>query len=128
VTDTILFAGTDAGVWRRPLSEMFTSVPPSSTDIPRKFSLEQNFPNPFNPETEISFQVPGVRDQGPGTRSVKLVVYDLLGREVATLVNEERPPGSYTVRFEASALASGVYMYRLIAGEWAGVRKMMLLK
>ena len=89
--------------------------------IPGEFRLEQNYPNPFNPRTGVRFQVSGVSD-------VRLTVYDLLGREVAVLVNERKPAGTYTVQFDGSALASGVYFYRLTAGEFVQSRKMILLK
>jgi hypothetical protein len=88
---------------------------------PEGFRLEQNFPNPFNPETEIRYQVSGVS-------LVTLVVYDLLGREVATLVDEAKPPGLYTARFDGHVLASGVYMYRLQSGGKVETRKMMVLR
>jgi hypothetical protein len=95
------------------------------------FSLDQNYPNPFNPTTEIRFQVTGVSD-------VKLVVYDLLGREVAVLMDGMKAPGVYTVKFSAtggstsggnaSSLSSGVYLYRLKAGDFVQTRKMILTR
>ena len=93
---------------------------------PTKFSLEQNYPNPFNPSTSIKFSIPAV-----GTRlalSVQLKVYDVLGKEVATLVNEEKPAGSYEVKFDASKLASGIYYYQMRTGEYVETKKMILLK
>jgi hypothetical protein len=84
-------------------------------------SLQQNYPNPFNPLTVVSFQLPAVSE-------VRLAVYDLLGREVATLVNERRAAGSHSVRFDASGLASGAYFYRLTAGNFVQTRKLMLVK
>jgi photosystem II stability/assembly factor-like uncharacterized protein len=93
---------------------------------PTKFYLEQNFPNPFNPVTTIKFSIPAV-----GTRlalSVQLKVYDVLGKEVATLVNEEKTEGSYEVDFNASDLASGIYYYELRSGEFVETKKMILLK
>lgn len=95
--------------------------------VPLRFELSQNYPNPFNPLTVIKFNVGGARDQGPGA-SVKLAIYDLLGREVAVLVNEPKAPGSYEVSFDGSRLASGVYYYRLMAGSFVQTRAMMLLK
>ncbi len=88
---------------------------------PLRFALEQNYPNPFNPTTGVRFQVPEVSD-------VKLVVYDILGREVAVLVNERKSAGTYEARFDASGLSSGVYIYRLTAGMYVQSRKMVLLK
>jgi beta-galactosidase len=89
--------------------------------IPTEYRLEQNYPNPFNPTTVFSFKVPVVS-------SVRLVVYDLLGREVATLVNERKEPGSYAVKFDAGRLASGAYYYRLFADAYVSTRSMMLVK
>ncbi len=89
--------------------------------VPEEFRLEQNFPNPFNPKTAIRFQVSGASD-------VKLVVYDLLGREVAVLVNEKREAGRYQDSFDATGLASGVYIYRLTAGSSVAARMMLLLR
>jgi hypothetical protein len=113
------------------LSETPSSVERTSR-VPGEFRLEQNYPNPFNPKTGIRYQVPGVREAGTGDQgsggSVKLVVYDLLGREVAVLVNERKPPGSYEVSFDANGLASGVYIYRFTAGTYVASRKMMLMK
>ncbi len=85
------------------------------------FSLEQNYPNPFNPSTSIKFTV-------PTSEFVSLKVYDVLGNEVTTLVNEQKAPGTYEVRFEAGDLASGVYVYRLQAGNFTQTRKLMLMK
>jgi beta-glucanase (GH16 family) len=78
-------------------------------EAPKEFGLDQNYPNPFNPETEIRYRV-------QSTGHVTLKVYDMLGREVAVLVNEQKAPGSYSLRFDASGLASGVYLYQLEAG------------
>lgn len=89
--------------------------------IPEEFSLEQNYPNPFNPGTKISWQSPVGSHQ-------TLKVFDLLGNEVATLVNEEKPVGSYEVEFDASKLSSGIYFYRLQAGNFIQTKKMLLLK
>jgi hypothetical protein len=84
--------------------------------------LEQNYPNPFNPSTLIRYAIPA---EGP----VSLRVYDVAGREVATLVNEFKPAGAYEVRFaSANALASGVYFFRVKAGNFSETKKMILLK
>lgn len=85
------------------------------------YSLEQNYPNPFNPATQIGYSV---SERG----NVSLVVYDLLGREVASLVNEVKEPGSYKVNFNASNLPSGVYTYRIQSGNFVQTKKMMLMK
>ncbi|NOS86392.1 MAG: T9SS type A sorting domain-containing protein [Ignavibacteria bacterium] len=98
----------------------------NSTNIPNFLSLSQNYPNPFNPQTKIKFAVPSnVKDQ---TTNVKLVIYDLLGREVTTLVNEELKPGTYEADWDASNYSSGVYFYKLIAGDFVETKKMILMK
>jgi hypothetical protein len=124
-----LFAGTANGIWRRSLSEVITSVESFSTELPARFGLEQNYPNPFNPSTKIGFKI-------QVTAFTTLKVYDLLGREVATLVNEQLQPGSYHVTFDARGLASGGYFYRLHArpiegghaGDFVQARKLLLLR
>lgn len=88
---------------------------------PDKFELAQNFPNPFNPSTIISYQL-------PTNGYVTLKIYDLLGQEIATLVNEQKSAGKYEVKFDAGNLASGVYIYRIQAGEFNASKKLMLLK
>lgn len=93
---------------------------------PNEFKLEQNYPNPFNPSTTIKYSIPIV-----GTRhapSVQLNVYDVLGRKVRTLVNKEQKPGSYVVKFDASNLSSGLYLYRLVANGITQTKKMILLR
>jgi hypothetical protein len=86
-----------------------------------KFVLEQNYPNPFNPTTKISWQTPVSGQQ-------VLKVYDISGREVATLVNEYRPAGNYEISFDGSKLSSGIYIYSLQSGKYISVKKMILLK
>jgi photosystem II stability/assembly factor-like uncharacterized protein len=88
---------------------------------PTRFALEQNYPNPFNPSTEIKYQVSGVSD-------VRLDVFDMLGRKVATLVNQRQAAGAYQVNFNAATLSSGVYFYRLQAGTFNDTKKMLLVK
>ena len=101
--------------------ENLSAVEDEKTTLPLASSLGQNYPNPFNPKTGVRFQVSGVSD-------VKLTVYDLLGREVAVLVNERKNPGFYEVSFDGSGLASGAYIYRLRAGAFRQTRTMLLLK
>lgn len=91
------------------------------TGLPVAYSLAQNYPNPFNPTTEIQFTI-------VDRQSTVVRVYDLLGRELATLVNEVRDPGTYTVQFDGARLASGVYYYRLTAGGFVETRKMILVR
>jgi PKD repeat protein len=89
--------------------------------IPKTYELSQNYPNPFNPVTTIKYQIP---DDG----LVKLIVFDVLGREVKTLVNTVQTAGVYEVRFDASDVASGVYFYKLLAGKFEDLKKMIILK
>ncbi|KXK44268.1 MAG: xylanase [Chlorobi bacterium OLB5] len=93
----------------------------NGNNSPVSFSLSQNFPNPFNPSTMIQYSI-------PEAQNVELKVYDLLGREVQTLVNTVQNPGSYNVMFNAQNLSSGVYFYRLTAGSYTDVKKMTLIK
>jgi CubicO group peptidase (beta-lactamase class C family) len=88
---------------------------------PLTYRLEQNYPNPFNPSTTIKYSIPNFS-------FVNLKVYDILGNEVATIVNEEKPAGSYEVNFEAKGLSSGIYFYKLQAGSFVETRKMILMK
>jgi cyclomaltodextrinase / maltogenic alpha-amylase / neopullulanase len=106
----------DAVVIQNPLS-----TPAEEQPMPKTFALEQNYPNPFNPSTTIRYQL-------PQSATVSLKIYDVLGREVQTLVNERQAAGQYSVLFNASGLASGVYFYRLQAGNFVQTKKMMLLK
>jgi hypothetical protein len=100
------------------------TVSSSATDepiLPKIYSLEQNYPNPFNPKTKIQFTIVN--------RQLTIVtVYDVLGREVATLVNEVKGRGTHAVQFDGSNLASGVYFYRLTAGNFVQTRKLLLLR
>jgi len=99
-----------------------SSVNQISTEIPSKYSLSQNYPNPFNPITNVKFSI-------INSEQVKLIVYDVMGREVQTLVNERLQPGTYEAMFDGSALNSGIYFYQLIAeGIAIQTRKMILLK
>ncbi len=95
---------------------------------PDSYVLEQNYPNPFNPATTIRYTIPGTGCLGHEAGRVRLSVYDLLGREVALLVNERETPGRYEISFNGSRLASGTYLYRLEAGQSVTVRRMILVK
>jgi hypothetical protein len=101
--------------------ETITNIPGSGINIPTSYKLEQNYPNPFNPLTQINFAL-------PKAGFVSLKVYNVLGIEAAVLVSENRIAGSHTVNFDASALTSGVYFYRLESNGFADTKKMMLLK
>lgn len=120
-TGTNLFAGTASGVWRRPLSEMITPVRNAFGHLPVSFELEQNFPNPFNPSTVIGYRL-------PENSVVTLKVYDVLGRVVATLVDERQAAGDHSIIFNAARLPSGVYFYRLQAGTLSETKKLTVLK
>jgi hypothetical protein len=98
-----------------------TGIGERAVEIPQQFDLGQNYPNPFNPNSNIRYQISEFRH-------VKLAVYDLLSREVAVLVNEKKGPGSYEVKFDGSNLASGVYFYRLQAGDFVAAKKLLLIK
>jgi hypothetical protein len=122
---------TDPSVWVNTWmgeSWAITTAIKDDQDFALSYALSQNYPNPFNPMTSIRYTIGGVRGQGLGARDVSLIVYDLLGREVATLVDEPKAPGSYEVRFDGSRLASGVYVYQLTAGSFNQSRKMILMK
>ncbi len=93
----------------------------TGNEVPTTYELSQNFPNPFNPVTTINYQL-------PQNGSVTLKIYDILGKEVATLVNEQKNQGRYSVNFDASKLASGVYIYRLQVNDYVSSKKMLLLK
>jgi hypothetical protein len=117
-----VFAAADApGVRRYIYSQTGVYVAPEVGVIPTGYTLSQNYPNPFNPSTQIRFTL-------TQTGMTSLKVYDLMGREVATLVNENMNPGAYSVKFDASHLSSGTYMYVLTSGSVRLTSKMMLLK
>jgi len=120
VSQSTLFAGVENFVWRRPTGQL-TGLKTNETEIPSEFALYQNYPNPFNPETNISYEL-------PITNYVRLSVYDILGREIAILVNEKQHTGKYEVKFTAQNLPSGVYFYRLETSDFTQTRKMILMK
>ena len=117
-----LYAGTSGrGVWRRPLTEMITSVAQTGADLPNQLSLCQNYPNPFNPTTTIRYGL-------PSRSHVLLAVYNTLGQKVAELVNADVDAGYHEVQFNARNLASGVYFYRLTAGSFVETKKLLLVR
>ncbi len=121
INNLYMFSGTGSnGIWRRLISNI-TVVNEYHYELPNKYFLSQNYPNPFNANTIIRFQI-------KDSRFVKLKVFDLLGREVATLVNEYMQPGTYEVRFDAGDLPSGVYFYRLQTEFFTETKKLILLK
>ena len=108
-------------LWIRPLSEIITDARGESPAIPHRWSLEQNYPNPFNPATTISYNL-------PSKLFVTLKIYDLLGRDVATIVAEEQQAGKYSRQWHTSGYPSGVYFYRLQAGPYTETRRLVLLR
>ncbi|MCX6165889.1 MAG: T9SS type A sorting domain-containing protein, partial [Ignavibacteriae bacterium] len=89
--------------------------------LPKKFSISQNYPNPFNPVTKIDFDL-------PNDCNVSIKLYDITGREIKTLLNERKNAGYYTIDFTANNIASGVYFYRIVAGSYSEIKKMVLIK
>ncbi len=100
--------------------------------LPTEYKLEQNYPNPFNPSTEMRYSIPSTPLSLGEEFGVRLIVYDILGNEVTTLVNEQKEPGYYEVEFSttggAAQFASGVYIYRLQAGNFISTKKMLMIK
>jgi len=90
-------------------------------DLPLAYALEQNYPNPFNPTTTIGYSI-------PEDNLVTIRLYDVLGNEVITLVNEQKPAGKYEMLYNASNIASGVYYYQITSGSFTQTRKLMLMK
>jgi hypothetical protein len=120
VSGTNLFAGVYSGaVWKRPLSEL-VSVKIASSNLLTEFRLAQNYPNPFNPTTTIVYGL-------PHRSHVTLAVFNTLGQQVATLSQGEQEGGYHEVKFDGSALASGVYLYRLQTGAFVETKKLLLL-
>ena len=108
---------------------LITNIASDQIAVADGFELMQNYPNPFNPSTKIKFSVPNViANEVKQSFLVTLKVYDILGTELATLVNEEKPSGSYEVEFNAASFPSGVYFYQLTAGESIQTKKMLLVK
>ncbi len=117
-------AGSDVGTlmgWGLRFNSSVTTVSPISSNVPGEYKLHQNYPNPFNPVTNINFDIPKA-----GLVSIK--VYDITGREISTLVNQSMEAGSFNVEFDASSIASGTYFYKIQAGNFTDVKKMMLVK
>ena len=115
-----IFAGTESGIWRLWYPDATTNVD-NFNKVPIGFALEQNYPNPFNPTTSISYSI-------PRSVFVNIKVYDLLGREVSTIVSEYKPVGNYRVQFKAGKLVSGIYFYTMQAGAFVQTKKIILLK
>jgi hypothetical protein len=130
VNEQYIFAGTNgSNIWRRSLSQVVTGIENEPNVQPTDFSLKQNYPNPFNPSTKIRYTIPSViASETKQSAFVTLKIYDVLGNEVATLVNEEKPTGNYSVSFDASGLTSGIYFYKLTTSSFTQTKKMILVK
>lgn len=120
LNNSYIFAGTGKGVWRLQYPETTTNVE-NFKEVPAGFELEQNYPNPFNPSTTIRYSI-------PEAEHVTLKVYDELGREIKTLVDENKQAGQHEVQFNGSGLASGIYYYRITSGKFSEVKKLILMK
>ena len=117
-----LFAGTYSGMWEVPTSQMIIdAVNNDKNQIPTSYVLEQNYPNPFNPNTTITFSL-------PSKSYVRLKVFDLIGREIASIVDEELSAGTYLRQWTAINISSGIYFYRLQSGSFSETKKMVLLR
>jgi hypothetical protein len=117
----VVYAGFGATPIYYDNSGLTTAVDPIGNQVPERFSLSQNYPNPFNPTTNIKFEI-------PTTGYVKLAVYDMLGKEVATLVNDIKTAGVYSIDFNGASLSSGVYFYKITTDNFSDIKKMMLVK
>jgi hypothetical protein len=123
VTNNYVFSGVFVqSVWQRSYQEII-GIKNISSEIPKEFKLEQNYPNPFNPVTKIKFNI-----AAHSVGQTFMSVYDITGREIAKLVNEQLQPGTYEVTFDGTNLSSGVYFYRLTAGNFSVTKKLTLLK
>lgn len=107
--------------WLAIAGNTFIGIKPISTEVPAEFSLQQNYPNPFNPSTIIRFLI-------KDSRSVSLKIFDVIGKEVTTLVNEQLKAGEYEINWDASAYASGIYYYKLVTDNFSDTKKMVLIK
>jgi len=114
-------AGSNGVILHTDNNGGINSIEKYSNFIPLKFSLHQNYPNPFNPVTKIKFDL-------PKSSNAKLIIYDLLGREVTTLVNEQLKPGSYEAEWDGTNFASGIYFYSLVTDDFTETKKMVLIK
>ena len=110
------------------LTSLYVGIKNVGGVIPERFNLLQNYPNPFNPVTKIKFEIPQNVVSLGINKLINLKVFDILGKEITTLINEQLQPGVYEVEFNGSNLPSGVYFYRLLAGDYMSVKKMILIK
>jgi photosystem II stability/assembly factor-like uncharacterized protein len=114
------------GIWERKLIANPVAVQNNNNEIPKEYKLYQNYPNPFNPVTTIKFDIPSMKGK---TGFTKIEIFDLLGKKISSLINENLSSGSYSVNYDASSLATGTYVYRLsVNNEVIATRKMLLIK
>lgn len=126
-TENFLVAGTYGRSMYKIDLNLINDVKESNVPVVETFKLDQNYPNPFNPITKIKYSISAAANSGSLT-PVQLKIYDILGNEISTLVNEEKASGRYEVEFNASNLPSGVYIYKLQAGKFSESKKMVLIK
>jgi len=125
----IIASDKQTGLYVVKTTFQMIGITPISNEVPSGFRLFQNYPNPFNPITKIHFDIPLLRGVSEGRGVfVSLIVYDLLGREVTQLVNQHLKPGSYNAEWDAANYPSGVYFYKLVAGDFVETKKMVLVK
>jgi hypothetical protein len=116
-----IFAGTiGTGVWKRPISEL-TGISKEASVLPKDYILFQNYPNPFNPNTIISYSL-------PSASNVKLILYNTIGQTIKVIENGFKNAGNHSINFNAAGLSSGIYFYKLEAGQFTQVKKMILIK
>ncbi len=128
--NTVYTVGANGTILKTTTGGVPIGIKPISSSIPKKYILYQNYPNPFNPTTKIKFSIPFLplsKGEAEGVR-VRLRIYDLLGREVTTLIDENLQPGTYEVEWNVNRFASGVYFYQLRAGDFVQTKKLVLLK
>ncbi|MBK7105037.1 MAG: S8 family serine peptidase [Ignavibacteriae bacterium] len=111
---------------KQKYGEVLTSIDFTEETVPDKLELFQNYPNPFNPTTIIKYSIP--KNEKRETSNIKLMVYDVLGKEIRTLLNQKQNPGNYEINFDASDLSSGIYFYKLTYGNFISTKKMILLR
>jgi hypothetical protein len=114
---------TGIGPWSEiwNFTTLMTGVNNFGSEVPTEFNLYDNFPNPFNPETKIKFDI-------PKSTSVKIIIYDNTGRQISSLTNQVLSPGRYEVNWDASGYSSGIYFYRIVADDFTFTKKMLLIK
>ena len=127
ILNNYIFAGSNVNsVYRRPLGELVTVISSVSNQIPLEYSMKQNYPNPFNPTTKIKFEIPNPKSETNSKTEIR--IYDVLGKEVAVLVNENLKPGIYDVEWDGTNYSSGMYFYKLESGNYIETKKMLMIK